>query len=143
MSDLAHELAQFMAQQQLDHSATAVQGAAYLTSDGDAAVEQRRQASSNSRLSQLVKRRRQQQETTPSQQQQQVAGWQWLPTQAQLQAAGRFDLVYSLRQHGYDAVRCYMKLQPRYSKPKQKVRSHTKAVLIVAGGCLFVPAAVA
>jgi hypothetical protein len=133
MSDLAHELALFMAQQQLGHSASAAQAAAHPTNDGDDAVEQRRQTSSNSRLSQLVKRRRQQQKhmqgATPShhqQQQQQEAGRQCLPTQAQLQAAGRFDLVYSLRQHGYDAVQRHMEWKPRYSKPKQKVCSHTE-----------------
>jgi hypothetical protein len=51
-----------------------------------------------------------------------------LPTQAVLLAAGRLDLVYGLRQHGYEAVRSYMALPARYSRPKQKVG---------VGGCLL------
>lgn len=52
--------------------------------------------------------------------------WEHLPTQAQLVAAGRYDLLYSLRQHGYEATLKElsaqgMQLGRRYKKPKQKV----------------------
>jgi hypothetical protein len=51
----------------------------------------------------------------------------YLPTQATLLAAGRMDLVYGLRHHGYEAVRSYMQLPARYSRPKQKVQSTADA----------------
>lgn len=36
-----------------------------------------------------------------------------LPTQAQLLAAGRRDLVYGMRQHGYEVVQQHLGLRPR------------------------------
>jgi len=56
------------------------------------------------------------------QKQRQRQQWQHLPTQAQLVSAGRFDLLYALKHHGYEAVRQHMGLQGRYSRAKQKVR---------------------
>lgn len=117
VSDLAQHLRVFMAQHTPDQSHHPEPAAR-------ARQQQQPQASGSSRLSQLRRHRQQQggrQQAAPTQPQQVSAQWERLPTQAQLTSAGRLDLLYSLRQHGYDVVRQHMHLQARYSRPKQKV----------------------
>lgn len=99
-------------------------------------------AGCSSRLSGFVRRRRHrhlQQAEPPSelqaQQRQQPIPAAHLPTQAELVSAGRLDIVYSLRRHGYDAVRQHMGLKARYSRPKQKVRCVMVRCTMQKGQC--------
>lgn len=120
VSDLAQQLRVFMAQHTPDQS----QHPEPAARERQQQQQQLPQASGSSRLSQLRRHRQQQggqQQAVLTQPQQVSAQWEHLPTQAQLTSAGRLDLLYSLRQHGYDVVRQHMHLQARYSRPKQKV----------------------
>jgi hypothetical protein len=137
LQDAVRQLREFMARHTPPSTAAAAAAAAATGGVG------------RSRLAHLLRRRRagtQQVQGTTSQQddgrgmwqalqqqqlqqQQDAAGWRRLPTQAQLLAAGRRDLVCALRQHGYDAVQQQLGgALERPTKPLRRVSVRDSAV---------------
>lgn len=94
----------------------------------NAALRDNTQQQQRQRLQQQEQQehRLRQQQQHRRQQQQQQGAWEHLPTQAQLLAACRHDLLYSLRQYSYEDVLQELvaqgwHLSSRYKQPKQKV----------------------
>lgn len=123
LDDLAQQLAHFMAAPQQQQQQPQQQA---LTAVPEVSMQRRRSSRrSHTQTSSQGSNQITRSDPLPVRQQHQDMQQQsHLPTQAQLMSAGRFDLVYSLRQYGYEAVRQHMGLQSRWRKPKIKVGRH-------------------